>query len=348
MADPANSTPAPVSQASSPIVFAREGTVFGSSRDVSIHFGKRHDDVLRRIRALLKQEPSLGLRTFAETPYTDPQNGVTYPAYDMTRDGFALLAMGFTGEKALRFKLAWIEAFNRMETELRSSSTARQVALPRPQKPKRHPRPAPHLTIDREDLAVMRVGGATLLVDLAQTDAGTGGQVVCFDADGKLTVEAVNNAWPHANWHGRRFGYTAKGYSIAGSKPDHHIGVWVIGTVVATLNSPRSKASPKVGLIPPPARKHPSRFGPRSDLKRDLLLLVRSAKHRMAKARNHDLGQALAETLEDLIAREDDPAAPVRGAIHDWDEDRATEDLHRKMRAEGKDPSGARAREVLH
>jgi hypothetical protein len=41
--------------------------------------------------------------------------------YDMTRDGFTLLAMGFTGDAALRFKLAYIDAFNRMEAGLRSA-----------------------------------------------------------------------------------------------------------------------------------------------------------------------------------------------------------------------------------
>lgn len=88
------------------------------STDMARHFGKRHDDVLRAIRNLLPQLPDGGVRNFAETPYTDPQNGQTYSAYRLTRDGFTLLAMGFTGKKALAFKLAYIDAFNAMEAAL--------------------------------------------------------------------------------------------------------------------------------------------------------------------------------------------------------------------------------------
>ena len=48
----------------------------------------------------------------------------TVRVYDMTRDGFTLLAMGFTGAKALQFKLAYIAAFNEMEAKLKSSTPA--------------------------------------------------------------------------------------------------------------------------------------------------------------------------------------------------------------------------------
>ena len=46
--------------------------------------------------------------------------------YNMNRDGFSLLAMGFTGEKALRWKLDYIKAFNTMEAELKRIYTERQ------------------------------------------------------------------------------------------------------------------------------------------------------------------------------------------------------------------------------
>ena len=48
----------------------------------------------------------------------DPQNGQTYKSYDMDRDGFSLLAMGFTGAKALKWKMAYIAAFNAMQVEI--------------------------------------------------------------------------------------------------------------------------------------------------------------------------------------------------------------------------------------
>jgi Rha family phage regulatory protein len=102
-----------------PVVFVRDGEVFASSRDVAAAFGKQHRDVLRVIDDLLKVEPSLGLRSFAQTPFVEPQNGQTYRTFNMTRDGFTLLAMGFTGAKALKWKLRYIEAFNAMEAELR-------------------------------------------------------------------------------------------------------------------------------------------------------------------------------------------------------------------------------------
>lgn len=112
-----------------PVVFVADGEVFASSKDVAAYFGKRHDNVLRDIAALIKTEPDLarrqfgaegGLLNFEETQYVDPQNGQTYRHYVMTRDGFTLLAMGFTGEKALRFKIAYIGQFNAMEAELRA------------------------------------------------------------------------------------------------------------------------------------------------------------------------------------------------------------------------------------
>ncbi len=114
----------------SPAITIVDGKPTILSTDLARHFGKGHDDVLRTIRNLLPQLPDGGVLNFAETPCTDPQNGQTYPAYRLTRDGFTLLAMGFTGKKALAFKLAYIDAFNRMEAELHKPAyDPEQVAL---------------------------------------------------------------------------------------------------------------------------------------------------------------------------------------------------------------------------
>ena len=94
--------------------------VVTDSRVVAKEFGKRHADVLRALRKLMAQMPDGGVRNFAHTPVIDAQNGKTYDVYQMTKDGFMLLVMGFTGEKALRVKLAFIEAFNRMMDFIRS------------------------------------------------------------------------------------------------------------------------------------------------------------------------------------------------------------------------------------
>jgi Rha family phage regulatory protein len=95
-------------------------------------FDKRHDHLVRDIKALISAVPG-GLPNFGDTPYRDSQNGQTYSQYEMDRDGFALLAMGFTGEKALKFKLAYIAEFNRYEgafDRLRRQSTSADTERP--------------------------------------------------------------------------------------------------------------------------------------------------------------------------------------------------------------------------
>jgi len=97
------------------------GQPMTTSLDVAEHFGKRHDDVLRRIR-VLDCSPEFRLRNFAEASQEvlQPKGGkVSYPMIRMTRDGFTFLCMGFTGAKAARWKEAYIDAFNQMEQALR-------------------------------------------------------------------------------------------------------------------------------------------------------------------------------------------------------------------------------------
>lgn len=101
-----------------PIVTIKNGGALADSRDVAEAFGKMHKDVLRAIRELIYKEPSLGLRNFAPFKIKD-LTGESTSHYEMDRDGFTLLAMGFTGERALKWKLRYIEAFNAMEAELR-------------------------------------------------------------------------------------------------------------------------------------------------------------------------------------------------------------------------------------
>ncbi|MEJ0093327.1 MAG: phage regulatory protein/antirepressor Ant [Methylocella sp.] len=103
-----------------PVVAIKNGDVLANSRDVASYFAKNHRDVLRDIDNLIASEPTLGLRNFAHTPYIEAQNGQTYRSYDMDRKGFAVIAMGFTGAKALKWKLAYIDAFDAMEAELRA------------------------------------------------------------------------------------------------------------------------------------------------------------------------------------------------------------------------------------
>ena len=89
------------------------GQAVTSSLAISDYFTKRHDDVLKKIRAL-ECSPEFTARNFSESEYTDT-TGRTLPCYQITRDGFAFLAMGFTGKRAAQFKESYITAFNQME-----------------------------------------------------------------------------------------------------------------------------------------------------------------------------------------------------------------------------------------
>ncbi|MGL4638394.1 MAG: Rha family transcriptional regulator [Shewanella sp.] len=88
-----------------------------TSKQVADHFGKIHRNVMRDIVSELKTAGNFGLLNFEQSSYTSDQNK-TLPCYVMTRDGFSLLAMRFTGEKAQQWKIKYIEAFNAMEREL--------------------------------------------------------------------------------------------------------------------------------------------------------------------------------------------------------------------------------------
>ena len=98
-----------------------------NSRIIAEKFEKRHDHVVRDIRALIAANPEWGVPNFGETPYVDAQNGQTYQMYEMTRDGYSMLVMGFTGKKAMDWKIKFLAAFNAMEARLRT------VALTGPQ-----------------------------------------------------------------------------------------------------------------------------------------------------------------------------------------------------------------------
>ncbi|MBI6628319.1 Rha family transcriptional regulator [Pontibaca salina] len=90
-----------------------------TSRIIADRFGKRHDNVQRDIRNLIEESPDWGVLNFEETPYVESANGQTYQMYEMTRDGYSMLVMGFTGKKAMEWKIKFLEAFNAMEAKLR-------------------------------------------------------------------------------------------------------------------------------------------------------------------------------------------------------------------------------------
>lgn len=100
------------------LVFKSDGgVVVTTSLKVAETFGKDHSRVLRDIRELSCSE---GFRqgNFAESSYVNNQNK-EMPMVVMSKDGFTLLAMGYTGKKAMVFKESYIAAFNEMEAKLK-------------------------------------------------------------------------------------------------------------------------------------------------------------------------------------------------------------------------------------
>ena len=87
-----------------------------TSLDVAETFGKEHRRVLQDIRDLECSE-DFRVHNFVQSDYLNQQNH-SQPMYFMTRDGFTLLVMGYTGEKAIRFKEGYIRQFNEMEKAL--------------------------------------------------------------------------------------------------------------------------------------------------------------------------------------------------------------------------------------
>lgn len=121
-------------------LYEKKHVPFCSSLQVAETFEKRHADVLRDIKNLscstvsnqrnfapVENNAALSVDTLADffkdnfkrTSYTD-KKGEKRPMYLMTKDGFTLLTMGFTGEKAMRFKIAFIKRFNEMEQFIRA------------------------------------------------------------------------------------------------------------------------------------------------------------------------------------------------------------------------------------
>uniref|UniRef100_UPI003568C9FC Rha family phage regulatory protein n=1 Tax=Salmonella enterica TaxID=28901 RepID=UPI003568C9FC len=106
------------------------GQAVTSSLAVADYFIKRHADVIRKIESL-ECSTLFRQRNFAFTSISINQpNGGTrkLPCYQITRDGFAFLAMGFTGKRAAQFKEAYINAFNQMEKQLSKPSVLSDAA----------------------------------------------------------------------------------------------------------------------------------------------------------------------------------------------------------------------------
>ena len=113
------------------LVIMKDKQAVTSSLQVAETFEKRHDHILRDIDGIEKDVPNFGEMFVAGT---EPDSyGRSRRVIYMNRDGFTLLAMGFTGKAALQFKLKYIEAFNQMEDHIKQQpqipDTPRGLAL---------------------------------------------------------------------------------------------------------------------------------------------------------------------------------------------------------------------------
>lgn len=99
------------------LVQISDNQVVTTSILISSVFGKEHKNILSRIRNEDIPEDFNRLN-FKPVTYLD-KKGEVRPMYEITRDGFTLLAMGFTGKKAMQFKIKYIAAFNEMEAKLK-------------------------------------------------------------------------------------------------------------------------------------------------------------------------------------------------------------------------------------
>lgn len=99
-----------------------------TSRNVAENFEKNHRDVLKAIDEFKDGVAQNFADLFYLTTYKHPQNKQVYREYYMTKDGFTLLAMGFTGKKALEFKLAYIDQFNKMEEQIKQQLDTSQLS----------------------------------------------------------------------------------------------------------------------------------------------------------------------------------------------------------------------------
>lgn len=106
------------------ILSTQNGEPVASSRDVAKRFGKEHKNVMQAV-ANLVAENSAAKSMFH--PATFENRGKKYPMYLMNRDGFSLLAMGFTGKEAVQWKLKYIKAFNQMEKQLAAQHKEQQA-----------------------------------------------------------------------------------------------------------------------------------------------------------------------------------------------------------------------------
>lgn len=108
------------------LIHLNNDKMFVTSLEIAEHFGKKHKNVIQAIEGIECSDDFRGLNfQLTSTQVAQPNGGVRdVPAYEITRDGFVFLCMGFTGAAAAQWKERYINAFNEMEASLRGKPVA--------------------------------------------------------------------------------------------------------------------------------------------------------------------------------------------------------------------------------
>ena len=126
------------------MIQAEDGVPFTTSLAIAQAFEKEHKNVLRDIQNLECSPKFLELNFELYEYSRDLGIGVReYPAYRLTRDGFAFLAMGFTGKKAAAWKERFLEAFNAMEAALLKQQRQKELTEQKNLEQQEQPAPRP-------------------------------------------------------------------------------------------------------------------------------------------------------------------------------------------------------------
>lgn len=173
-------------------VFLKDGRPVTTSRYVATVFNKQHKDVLKAIKGIDCSE-EFARRNFAPTSYLDQWNRAQ-PMYEMTKDGFTFLVMGFTGAEAARFKEQYIRRFNLMAEAL--------LALP--EAPRK-------MEIDEADFWKMKAELAELKLEKAERSLTPKRRNATPDEEATIITLARRGMGPAEI--GRRVGRTSSGIS---------------------------------------------------------------------------------------------------------------------------------------
>lgn len=201
------------------LVEVQNEQVVTDSLKVGNIFEKDHKHVLDSIRQILAAENSAA-KFFYETTYEN--RGKQYPMYLMNRDGFSLLVMGFTGAKAMQWKIKYIEAFNEMEKRLKEQPKSQIDILVESAKAlQRQERELARLRLDTEEIRKEQK------IQSSRLDTLNG---VCPEGTKRQKLVAMMNAYIAKNglqhregWHRFKAAYNTAFHTSIGNSISYYV-----------------------------------------------------------------------------------------------------------------------------